>query len=297
MTMRVLLTGGTGFFGSHLARAMISRGDELCLVTRRASSLARLGELVERVERVLVSDGEDAAFARGTFDVVVHSATCYGKHGESEGDIRWSNVDWPSRLLAAAAANGVRLFVNIDTSLPPALTPYAHTKRRFAEHAREVARAGDIAVLNVRLESVYGPNDDVSKFNTQLLHAMLADVATFPLTPGEQCRDFIFVGDAVQAFMLLLDHALERNEPYLNAGVGRGEPVSIRTLAQTMRRLAGAHTRLDFGALPYREGELMVARADVGLLRTLGWQGARDLVAGLSETIARERMLLAGVGA
>jgi CDP-paratose synthetase len=295
--MRVLLTGGSGFFGSHLVRTLVSRGDEVCLITRRSSSLARLADLAGRIDHVAVEAGADAAIDRGPFDVVVHSATCYGRSGESEQVIWESNVTWPSRLLSAAAGNGVPLFVNTDTSLPASLTPYAHTKRRFADRAAASARAEEISVLNVRLESVYGPGDDASKFNTQLLHAMLLDVPTFPLTLGEQCRDFIFVDDATDAFLRLVDHARQGGQAYTQAGVGRGRPVSIRTLAETIKRLSGARTRLDFGALAYREGELMRACADITMLRAIGWAGARDLEKGLEETIARERALLAGASA
>jgi nucleoside-diphosphate-sugar epimerase len=225
----------------------------------------------------------------------VHSATCYGRAGESEETILDCNVHSPARLLATAAQYGVPLFVNTDTSLPPTLTPYARTKRHFAEYARDYAQTGEIAVLNVRLESVYGPGDDIGKFNTQLLHALLRDVPNFRLTPGEQCRDFIFVDDATDAFLRLIDHARKCEEPYIHAGVGRAEPVSIRTLAETIKRHVGAQTRLDFGALPYRDGELMRACADIAMLRAIGWRGARDLDAGLDVTIARERALLAGV--
>jgi nucleoside-diphosphate-sugar epimerase len=292
--MRVLLTGGTGFFGSHLARALVERGDELSVLRRHASSLARLADLTDHIEQIAVEDGVDAALAHGPFDVVVHSATCYGRLGESDASVCESNVGWPSRLLAAAARSGVPLFVNTDTSLPPSLTPYARTKRTFADHACGVTRDGEIAVLNVRLESVYGPGDDAGKFNTQLLHAMLRDVPTFALTPGQQCRDFIYVEDAANAYVRLIDHAHRCGEQYLSAGVGRGVPVSIRTLAETVKRLAGAHTRLEFGALPYRDGELMSACADIALLHALGWTAARDLETGLGETVERERALLAG---
>jgi len=87
----------------------------------------------------------------------------------------------------------------------------------------------------------------------------------------------------------LIKHAAATGEHYLGAGVGRGEPVTIRAFAETAKRLSGSPTRLDFGALPYREGELMRACADVTLLRRLGWPGARPLEEGLRETIAWER--------
>jgi len=284
--VRVLLTGATGFLGSHLVRAFLARGDAVHAVRRATSSLVRLATVANRVHwhDALVGAGEVMLLSRP--GVIVHAATHYGRGG-TDADVERVNYDWPVALLGAAPAGSV--FVNIDTSLPPALSAYARTKRRFAEHARQAADDGRARVLNVNLESIYGPGDDPAKFQMTLIAALLRGDPVFPLTAGGQSRDYIFIADAVEATLLLVDHAAASGEAYLAAGVGRGDAVTIRRFAETARAVAGSTTRLEFGALPYRAGELMEARADITLLRTLGWAGGRSLEDGLRETIERER--------
>ena len=285
--MRVLLTGATGFLGSHLAGALLARGDDLHAIRRASSSFARLEAVANRIRWHDASTGADEVMRLARPAVVIHAATHYGRGGGTDADVERVNYHWPVALLGAAPAGTV--FVNIDTSLPPALGAYARTKRRFAEHARRAAGDGHTRVLNVKLESVYGPGDDPAKFQMTLIAALLRGDVVFPMTPGAQSRDYIFVADAVEATLRLVDYAVASGDPYLAAGVGRGEAVTIRRFAETARAAAGSATRLEFGALPYRAGELMEARADISLLRTLGWAGGRPLEDGLRETIARER--------
>lgn len=287
--MKVLVTGATGFLGSHLVRTLVARGDTVHAFRRSASSLARLADVSDAIRWHDAGMDAHALLSPVQPDVVVHAATAYGRAGEDAAAITRVNLEWPRTLLAAARTAGTPLFVNIDTSLPPTLSEYARTKRAFAEAARGAAATGGPRVLNVRLESVYGAGDDPAKFQMTLLHALLRGEAEFALTPGEQARDYIHVADAVAALLLLVDHARAVRVPYLAAGVGAGRAVRIREFAETMHQLVGGPTRLAFGAIAYRDGELMEARADVTLLSALGWTGARPLETGLRQMIDEER--------
>lgn len=287
--MRILMTGATGFLGRHLARAFVIRGDDVHAVRRAASKVARLGRESDRITWHDVARDPADLMSAASFDIVLHAATHYGRGGANERDVEVVNHDWPLSLLNAAVARGVTHFVNIDTSLPPSLSAYARTKRRFADRAREIALSNGPRLLNVGLESVFGAGDDRSKFQMTLLHALLRDEPSFALTPGGQTRDYVFIDDAIAAILCLVDHAHQAPDRYLAAGVGRGESISIRRFAELMRELSGSGTQLEFGALSYRKGELMDARADTSLLQSLGWAGARSVEQGLRETIERER--------
>lgn len=288
--MRIFITGATGYFGSHLARELIARGHELALLKRRSSRLDRISDVLERATSHDVED-DPAEFMRSSRpDVVIHSATCYDRRGEGLHAVFQTNVGLPMRLAAAAGEAGVPLFINTDTTLPRDVNAYSLSKRHLADWLRHMAAAGLMRVLNVRLESIFGPGDDETKFPTKLVRALLRNEPKFPVTPGHQSRDFVHVEDAAAAFALLVEHAAEQLEsPWIEADVGSGRAITIREFADLAKQLAGASTHLDFGALPYRHDELMWTRADLTLLSVLGWRGARDLGVALQQTIEQER--------
>jgi CDP-paratose synthetase len=288
--MRILITGATGFLGSHLTRTLLSYGNEVHAFRRGNVVNSRLSNVADTIKWYEANSDVNSVLKTVRPEVVLHAATVYGRMGESIANIERVNFEWPSALISAAAANESRLFVNIDTSLPPGLGHYSRTKRAFAEVAKTKAESLDrIRVLNLKLESVFGAGDDPSKFQMMLLHALLRGDPVFPMTLGDQTRDYIYVVDAVAAILLLIDHAYTADNFFLSAGVGSGRSVRIRDFAETINRQVGGPTRLEFGMLPYREGELMEACANVSELALLGWQGARSLDEGVRLMIEKER--------
>lgn len=141
----------------------------------------------------------------------------------------------------------------------------------------------------MRLESLYGPGDDSTKFITQLLHALLSDAPSFPMTMGKQSRDYLYVDDAVEAARTLLTAIDSRASGWLHVGVGYGETMSVREFAERLRLAVGARTVLRFGALPMRQGELMETRADIAVLQDLGWRPQVPLDEGIARLVAAAR--------
>lgn len=291
--MKVLLTGATGYFGSYLAQDLIRRGHDLHVLIRSVSRLDRIADIVPPARRHALENDTFHTIRELSPDVLIHAATCYDRLGEGIHAVYKANVALPMLLIEAAELAGVPLMVNTDTSLPPEINSYALSKRHFAEWARRIAERGTIRVLNVRLESVYGPGDDDTKFITQLLRALVRNDPEFPLTPGEQARDFIHVKDAAEAYLRLVEHSAQTTESsWIEAGVGSSRAVTIREFAELAGELSGAKTQLQFGAKPYRTNEIMVTKADVQLLWQIGWPGDKGLRAGLKATIEEERRRL-----
>uniref|UniRef100_A0A831UBH9 SDR family epimerase/dehydratase n=1 Tax=Geobacter metallireducens TaxID=28232 RepID=A0A831UBH9_GEOME len=288
--MRVLITGATGFLGSHIVRTLLVQGSEVSILKRRESSLARIGDLLPKVDSYDIEETRlEDIFSHGTkYDAIVHAATCYGRNGESVTEIVKSNVGFPVRLLEAAISGGVGSFLNADTSLPPLLNAYALSKQQFSDWGRFLGSQGRIRFINLKLEHFYGPGDDPGKFISQVITGCVTNAPEIRLTKGEQKRDFIFIDDVVSAFLLLLARTDAGGLGFHEYEVGFGEAVTIRSFVETVHRLAGSATNLNFGAVPYRSGEVMESRADITPLKNLGWQPRVSLRDGLRKIIEDE---------
>lgn len=289
--MRILLTGVTGYLGSHLANALLANGCEVIGLKRKSSSLQRVEA---NLPKLILHDVEDAdvsaLFTRyGKIDAVIHAATCYGRKGESAPQVLEANLVFPFKLLDAAVASGIELFMNTDTVLDKFLNPYALSKGQFAEWGRYFSLHKQIRFLNLKLEHFYGPGDDKSKFTTHVINSCLANVPELKLTQGEQQRDFVHIDDVVAAYLLLLNKRESFDDEFMEFEVGSGAAVTIKELVETVRRLTAATTRLGFGALPYREGESMSSQADTQALQALGWHCRYSIETGLKQVIDQER--------
>ncbi len=290
--MNILLTGASGFLGSALALQLREQGHALSLLLRRQSSLSRLkgeeaGFHIGRPE----DDAQLQSFVRKARpDAVIHTACLYGRQGESVQQLTDANVRLGIGLLDALKGLDKRVtFINTGTSLAASVNAYALSKHQLKQWGELFAAQTDglIQWINVKLEHMYGPGDDASKFTTHVLRSCLRQAPSLQLTAGEQRRDLIYIDDVVSAYRTLLEqaHTLPAS---LDIEVGSGRAPTIREFVETARRLTGAATELQFGAVPYRPNEAMHCQADITQMRRLGWQPAFDLEAGLTKTIELE---------
>jgi CDP-paratose synthetase len=281
--MKILLTGPTGFLGSHLARSLLAAGHSMVLMKRSFSNTWRLGNLLSRVVSYdLDKSSLDQIFSeQENIDVILHTATCYGRNEEPASAVLEANIAFPLRLLEAAQSHGTNTFFNSDTTLSRALNPYSLSKSHFKEWGKKLTSERKPHFVNVRLGHVYGPRDDPSKFTSWVVRSCLNNVPQLNLTLGEQMRDFIYIDDVVSAFVLLIDKLSMDTHQGKEFDVGSGQPVSIRYFVEMAHRLSRSQTKLNFGALPYREAEVMHSEANVEPLRSLGWACQMPLADGV----------------
>jgi nucleoside-diphosphate-sugar epimerase len=122
---------------------------------------------------------------------------------------------------------------------------------------------------------MYGPKDDVAKFVPWIIEQLKQNKSKIELTEGKQERDFVFVTDVTSAYLTVLK---QRNglSQFSEFDVGTGEPVTVRRFVtelaeQYKQRNPENNTVLGFGAMPYRENEIMEVIVDVDSLKRLGW--------------------------
>lgn len=296
----VLLTGATGFIGSHLLDELLGRGIAVVVLKRSGSGMGRLAAKMSGVRAYDIDKMPlRIAFEQQPIDAVVHLAASYGRKGESVAEVIATNVVFGMQLLETAAEFGVPVFINTSTfsvkgALTDGLAYYVLTKRHFSEYGERFAVRANMAFVDMQLEHVYGPADDETKFVPMLVRALVDGRAALELTPGAQRRDFVYVSDVVAAYARVLERRPARRGSYLRIEVGSGEAVALADFARLAREVAASPTILEFGALPYRAGELMYSAADSAPLRSLGWAPAVALREGLERTVAAARRAASG---
>lgn len=283
----ILLTGATGFLGSHIARTLLANGHVVVALKRSTSRLNRLDGVVSAITFYDVDGLDlDTLFKEHRqIDAIIHTATTYGRHNETVSEIFAANTGFPLQLLDAGCRVGVKVFINTDTILDKYLNIYSLSKNQLLQWGKFFSIHNKIKFINLRLEHFYGPTDDPTKFTTFVINNCMANTPELKLTLGEQRRDFIYIDDVVSAYLLVLEKARVFDQSFVEFDVGTGESVSIRSFVEAVHGLTRSQTKLVFGALPYREGEVMHSAADTTGLRSLGWQYQYDLVTGLKMVI------------
>ena len=290
--MKILLTGGSGFLGSALARYFHQKGHRLSLILRPDSRLERLPEIESTLDLGRCStDAEIVSFLCSVQpEIVIHTACAYGRQGEPPVQLFDTNVRYGLLIMQLLLRAGRPLtFINTGTILNADVSPYALSKHQLVSWGRHIAQqsSGQLRFVNVLLQHMYGPRDDASKFPAHVLQACLRNDPELKLTSGEQRRDFIYIDDVVSAYGALVDRYNEL-ETIVDIEVGTGVAPSIREFVETVHRLTSSNTKLLFGAIPYREKEAMLCQADISRMSTFGWRPLYSLEAGLKRTIEIE---------
>lgn len=294
--MRIFLTGAGGFLGSALAHYWVTRGHELWLLARPSSRLERLVDLSTSVQviRSTAVEGVAEIIREVAPQAIVHTACSYGRKGETPLDVMDTNLRLGIALLQAildisvAEDSNPITFLNAGTVLDSDVSLYALSKKQFSTWGHTLATQAPerLRFIDILIQQMYGPGDDRSKFTTHVIEACRNDESHLALTAGIQLRDFIYIDDVVQAF----DCILEQRQSFASSDaieVGSGDAVTMRSFVELTRQIAGASTRLEFGAVPYRTNEAMMCVADISRLSSLGWQPRFSLESGLKSIIKR----------
>jgi UDP-glucose 4-epimerase len=303
---RVLVTGGAGFIGSHVADAYLRRGDEVVVLDSLVhGKLENVPEGAEFVELDIRDPAAADLIRERRFDIVNHHAAQMDVRVSVE-DPRFDasvNVDGLLNVLEASREAGVGrvLFVSsggvvygepeqrpTPESAPKVPeSPYGVTKLAGEQYLYYYHRVHGLEYAALRYSNVYGPRQDphgeagvVAIFSTRLIRGE-------PLTvfgDGEQTRDYVFVGDVVEANLLLSELEMPRARSLDDRGfnVGTGVETSVLGLADGLMQAAGR--RVDVAHAEARPGEVRHSSLDASRLRGLGWEGRVGIVDGLRET-------------
>jgi nucleoside-diphosphate-sugar epimerase len=305
----VLVTGATGFMGSHLCARLVTAGVKLSVLVRPHSRSERMAGRPPRPKdaRFLEADITDGdavgrAVAAASPQVVFHLAalTDVRRDPTLQEPCNAVNLQGTLNLAEGLKAIPVRRVVHLGTceeygdgeapfeedaaTLP--VSPYSASKAAATLHMQELGRQGMLPVVVLRPFLTYGPGQDSGRFISQAIRAALEN-RPFPMTPGQQTREFNHIDDIVGG-ILRASVTPEIEGEIIN--LTSGDEWKLLDVAELIFRLAGSKALPDPGALTYREGEAMrfFGKTDK-CRRVLGYTPKINLQDGLRDLIAWEQ--------
>jgi dolichol-phosphate mannosyltransferase len=298
---RALVTGAAGFIGAALSRRLLAEGHAVTLLVGPHTQLWRLRELDGEVAFATVdlrdAAAVEAAVSQARPEYVFHLAA-HGAYSWQQSLTRMieTNVAGIANVVEAAVRAGARAIVNAGSSseygikdhappedeLPEPNSAYAVTKASATLYCGWVARTREQAVTTLRLYSAYGPWEEPRRLVPALVvHGL--DRALPPLVDPNIARDFVYVDDLLDAFLLAAEHARPGEGAVYN--VGSGMQTTLRELAAAARLVFGIEQQPEWGSFPARHWDTDVWIADPRRIEAeLGWRVRTPIDEGLAAT-------------
>jgi nucleoside-diphosphate-sugar epimerase len=300
----VFLTGATGFIGSHLLKRLIKEGCNVHISIRTNSSLWRIEDFKDKfiIHKIDLTDFEavKSAIHQIKPDIIFHLAA-YGVDYRKQ-DTHQSidtNINTSVGLFEAFLENKVHKFIHTGSCfeygqknkpisefdfLDPT-SVYGATKASSVHLLSSMAKgieSGELVIL--RPFGVFGEYEGLHRFVPQVIDKLKSEY-TVQMTLGEQIRDYIYIDDLIDAYILAAVVPLENKVEIINIGSGKG--IAMKDFASTISKQLGmGNNLLQFGTLPYRPDEMMYLVANVGKAKSvLGWEPKVSIEKGIEYTI------------
>jgi UDP-glucose 4-epimerase len=314
--MKVLVTGGAGFIGHHLVRALVNRGDQVTVLDNYYTGLpARLEPMLGQFTMVegSILDPEALDSALAGCEVILHQAAIpsVARSTVNPRATNEANVTGTIELMLAAAHHGVRRLVfagsssvyggaaelpTRETLKPNPRSPYGASKLAGEHYIHTLGALHGIETVVLRYFNVFGPGQDpnseyaavVPKFATAVLRGEQPTI----YGSGEISRDFTYIDNVVSANLLAAD---QRGPAELTCNIACGSRHSLLELLDAICVAAGRRVEPRYG--PPRAGDVAHSLADISRAReALGYEVVVPFEEGVARSVAwyREQLLATG---
>lgn len=286
--MSILITGATGNLGSRILKKLLELDNDIVIIKRSFSNINRIKDIISNVKAYNIDKSNiKQVFEENQIDIVIHTATNYGKTGETTSKIRETNISFPSEILNLAIKYSTKAFINTGTLLDKNINLYALTKYNFDEYLQKCSN--QIIGISICPDHIYNEFDN--KFPNFILNQLLKGVPEINLTEGYQQRNFIYVEDLVDAYECIINN-LHKLTGYNRFEVVTDEIVTIREFVLKCKELTKNNsTKINFGAIKYRKNEKMILSADNSKIKSLGWKYKYNLDDGIIKILKEESVL------
>ena len=307
--MKILVTGGAGFIGSHIVEHYQDKAEEIRVLDNlRTGYKKNLEGLKHTFIEASICDREAVREAVQGVDYIFHMAALISvpESMSKMDECVKLNVTGLLTVLEEASAAGVKKIVlassaaiygdnptvpKVETMYPEPKSPYAITKLDGEYYLNMFRAEGKINAAAVRFFNVFGPRQDPKGAYAAAVPIFIEkavkneDIMVYG--DGEQTRDFIYVKDIVGA----LSFAVETPEVQGVFNAGYGGQITINGLAERIIAAAGSHSQVLHA--PVRAGDVKHSRASADKLRACGWVPKYTLDEGLEATLAYFKALYA----
>jgi UDP-glucose 4-epimerase len=297
---RVLVTGAAGFVGANLTRRLLADGHDVHAIERPGGDGWRLdGLAVSRTAVDLRDQSGVAALIERTHPEWVFHLAAHGSYSwqTDRRGILDSNLHGTIELLEACLECGCEAFVQAGSSSEYGFKDHAPSEQEAAEPASDYAVAKASAtlyagyagrragrrVVTLRLYSLFGPWEDRRRLVPTLIrHGLRGELP--PLADPDVARDFVFVDDAVEAFVRAA--VVERVEPGAVYNIGSGTQTTLREVVELTRSMFGIEAEPTWSSMPNRGWDTSTWIADATRAATeLAWRPQVDLESGFRRTL------------
>jgi len=289
--MTILITGSTGFLGSYLLKSFIDNGYEVIALKRSTSNIFRIDNFLNKVTFYNIDEVEILEiFEKHKIDIVINTVTNYGRNDNQISSIVDTNLMFGLKLLEESVNNNVQAFINTDTLLERNINAYALSKAHLVDWMKYLSNK-NTKMINIKIEHMYGPLDDENKFIYWLINQLKKNVEKIDLTSGIQKRDFIYIYDIVNAYQVIINN-INKLFNFEEIELGTGTSIEVKFFIENiyleLSKTQTLNTKLNFGAIPYRDNENMNMQANTKKLEKLNWNSKVTIVNGIRNIINGE---------
>lgn len=266
---KVIITGATGYIGSHLANYLLSKGWEIGIIVRSTSKLNNIKKIKHKLN-IFVYNGNIQTlidfFEEFNCDVVMHLAASIINDPTPDliHDLIFSNIEFGTQILESMKYCGVKLFIgtgsfwqNYDSDYYNPVNLYAATKEAFEKLLKFYVESYNFRAITLRLFDVYGEDDKRPKL-LNLIRDVSNDSECLDITEGEQFLDLVHINDVVRAYessyYLLKENINVRNEIF---GVSSGVQKKLKDILFLYQKINNVRLNLNWGGRAYRNREIM----------------------------------------
>jgi nucleoside-diphosphate-sugar epimerase len=290
---KILILGGTGFIGYHLAKESLRRGFQVSSLSKNAPIKKRY---LKRVKYIIADISNKKSInnkIKENFHYVVNLAG-YVDHSNKTKTYK-SHYLGCKNISNFFLKNKIKRFIQVGSSMEYGLAKspqkenfkcepksvYGKAKFLSAQYLLSLYKKQKFPVTIVRLYQVYGPYQDLNRFLPVLINSC-KDNIDFPCSHGRQSRDFLYINDLIEAIFLILENPKAKGEIF---NIGFGKPLKIKNI---IKRILSYYKsgNPQFGKIKLRKEEQMKIYPDISKARKiLDWKPKINFLKGLVKTI------------